>query len=1091
MASDRQQEALWDRQSRAIFDASMDGVVAIDEQGKVVDWSRQAAALFGWSLEEALHRKFADFAISATARAAYVARFEQYRLAGRDAIIGQRLVSRAHPRDGRTVPIELSLSRFEQAEHVYFNAFVRNISAQQRDERRQRLRLREAELIGDTAVETATADSFEESLQALLDAICEQIAWPLGHVWLPDDSGRLLASSGIWHAEIVTGNFRSAVEAMRFRRGEDLPGRIWATGEPNWIDDVREHQELRRTSHFAAAGLKATFAFPVLSGQDVVAVLEFFHTKRMPRNDQLLELAGRLGLRIGAVVQARRFERQQARLAAIVGSSYDAIIGKALDGTITSWNAGAERVYGYTEDEAIGKTIGIILPDNVDSEEKEIQHAIETGQRLEQFKTVRKRKDGSRLPVSLTISPIADVSGHVVGSSSIERDISARERRDQELTAAKEVAVRANRARGEFLANVSHELRTPMNAIIGMTQIALEEDLSPVVRDYLETANDAAHSLLTLLNDILDFSRMESGKFSISSEEFSLTEVVDETVKTISNQAFAKGLELVCEMPRDLPAAVLGDPTRLRQILTNLLSNAIKFTEHGEIVLRVRPVRTWPEEIRLSFSVRDTGIGIPAEHHQEILEPFTQVDSSSIRAHGGTGLGLAICSELLRLQGGRLSLQSAPGQGSTFSFNLSFDLPSDPRPERVDGMPFEPFRNLPVLVVDDNETNRRIIADALTSWSFQPIVAQDADQAIGLYRRELEHGRMFPVVIVDALMPGMDGYELSRKLTEHDGQPALPVVLMVSSADRRDFRDREDDASVSVYLQKPVTLSALMSAMMRALNIHTPEIVAARIGEPRSASPTLSILVAEDTPANQKVVTAVLKKRGHTVTVADNGREAVDEAKKQPFDVVLMDVQMPIMDGYQATAAIRDLERSQPTPTPIIAMTAHTMRGDRERCLAAGMDAYIAKPIDVKQMLGLIESIAEDRGDVKIARDTASPREEGQDADVIDYEGAMQRLDGDQELFREFVGFYDEDSKTLGGQIEQAIREGDAERLHRAAHSLKGLAANLGATRVVEAARVLEQTGKSNSLDNAPHELARLRTEMRTLNDRLVSYRTG
>ncbi|HUG66523.1 MAG TPA: PAS domain S-box protein [Pirellulaceae bacterium] len=975
MSNGRKAGSLWDDQFRAIFDSSLDAVITIDASGRIVDWSRQATATFGWTPEEVLGVELAGILVPDEYQVAHRAGLERFRETGEAPVVGQRLELVARRRDGTIFPIELSVTKLEKSGKTYFTAFVRDISDWHREEARQSRRMLEAELISETMSETVTAVSFEDSLQVVLAAICDQIKWPLGHVWLPDDSNHYLVSTRIWHndSRLEVEDFRRVTEASRLRRGEGLPGTIWRTGQPQWIDNVIASPSFPRAQRCNNLPLRTAFGFPVLSNHSVVAILEFFHTEPIQEDDELLKLVARLGNRVGGVVQARRFEHQQAKLAAIVDSSYDAIIGKAMDGTITSWNAGAERVYGYSEDDALGQTGRIMLPDDLKAEEPEILLAIQTGQRLEQFQTTRKRKDGTLIPVSITVSPIADSSGRIVGTSTIERDISIGQRREKELHAAKQVAVRANRARGEFLANVSHELRTPMNAIIGMTQIALEEELTPALRDYLETANEAAHSLLTLLNDILDFSKLESGKFTISKEPFSLTDVVDETVKTLSTQAFSKGLEVVCEMPPHLPREVLGDPMRLRQILTNLLSNAIKFTERGEIVLRVQVARTWPTEIALRFSVRDTGIGVPPEYRQRILEPFTQVDSSSTRQRGGTGLGLAICAELLRLMGGRLSLQSALDEGSTFSFRLSFDLPTDPTRDSVDGSLLERLHDLPVLVVDDN---------------------------------------------------GQTPQKLEAPIDLHAGDPLA----------------------------------------------------------------SLSVLVAEDTPANQKVVTTVLKKRGHSVTVADNGREAVEHFKKEAFDVVLMDIQMPILNGYQATAAIREFERKRGTTTPIIAMTAHAMRGDREKCLESGMDAYIAKPLNVKQLLGLIESITED-GETDPEPPTPPQADSHSSTLVLDYADAMKRLGNDTDLFREFIGFYDEDSRLLLSQIEAAIESGDAGQLLHAAHSLKGLAANLGALRVVRAAFSLENTGKSGTMSTSPNELTILRNEMTHLDQSLQVYR--
>ena len=679
-----------------------------------------------------------------------------------------------------------------------------------------------------------------------------------------------------------------------------------------------------------------------------------------------------------------------------------------------------------------------------------------------------------------------------MGSSSIERDITERRRAEEELQRARDSAIRASRARAEFLANVSHELRTPMNAIIGMTSMALDEDISPQLRDYLSTAKDSALSLLTLLNDILDFSKLESGKFSVVKEHFNLADVIEESVKTLSNQAFAKGLELVCRVPRDLPREVIGDGVRLRQILTNLIGNAIKFTDTGEVVVSVEVVRIWPDEARFRFSVKDTGIGVPVEEQQRILEPFTQVDSSSTRIHGGTGLGLAITSELLRMMGGRLTLQSTVGQGSLFSFRLSFDLPTSQNLDTLESLPFDKLRDLPVLIVDDNATNRRIIAETLSTWGMQPLTANDAEQALGILRQNLDQGMKFPLVVVDALMPVMDGYELSRQIRDLSPHNESPVILMVSSADRREFRDHEDQNAIAAYVQKPVTQTDLIRSILSALRLGTPP-TAAQSSQVSSGRPmaSLSVLLAEDTPANQKVVTTMLKKRGHSVIVAQNGREAVELFKKQRFDVVLMDVQMPILDGFQATSVIRALERGAETTTPIIAMTAHAMRGDREKCLEAGMDAYVAKPIDVKQLLGLVESVAEDHSAERENTSGGNGKQFHREPTVpiIDYAGAMARLGDDEALFRDFITYYDEDSKVLIAEIEKAVMDEAPGELHRAAHSLKGLAANLGAQRVVNTSYSLERLGKGGSLEGANPLLGKLHREMQELDAALDNYR--
>ncbi len=1081
-------DKLWDERLRSILDASPDAIIAIDDAGAIVDWNAKANTTFLWP-EQLSRLRLTDLFKTEDLQEI----ISSIRTLTDAESSGQRIELVARRADGNLIPVELSIGRVSIGDKTYFNAFVRDITEWRQEEEIHSKKLLEAELLSQATSHVVTSETFVESLQRLLDIICTQIEWPFGHVWMPYDSGLMLSSSHIWHTEegYDISDFMAKTQATHFRYGEGLPGTIWKRREPVWMEEA-EISEMIRMRSYDGIPIRSAFGFPVIADGDVVTILEFFHTEKVEEDQALLDIVRRVGVEMGKIAQSRRFEQQRARLAAIVNSSYDAIIGKSLDGRITSWNYGAELVYGFSAEEAVGHMSGLILPEDQKSEEPEILEAIKLGRRLEEFETIRRRKDGRKIAVSVTMSPVIDSTGQVVGSSTIERDITERRRAEEELQRARDSAIRASRTRAEFLANVSHELRTPMNAIIGMTSMALDEELTPQLRDYLTTANDSAHSLLTLLNDILDFSKLESGKFSIIKETFNLGDIVEESIKTLSSQAFAKGLELVCRIPRDLPREVIGDGIRLRQILTNLISNAIKFTEQGEVVVAVEVVRIWPDEARFRFSVRDTGIGIPVEEQQRILEPFTQVDSSSTRVHGGTGLGLAISSELLRMMGGRLSLQSEIGQGSHFSFRLSFDLPVSQNMDTIDSLPFDKLRELPVLVVDDNATNRKIIAETLTTWGMKPITANDAQQAIGILQQNLDNDMSFPLIIVDALMPGMDGYELSKEVRKLRPDSESPVILMVSSADRREFRESEISTEISAFVQKPVTQTDLIRSILRAMRLTSPQSPAPQApGAGAQPLASLSVLLAEDTPANQKVVTTMLKKRGHSVTVAQNGREAVELFKKQPFDVVLMDVQMPILDGFQATSVIRALERGGDTSTPIIAMTAHAMRGDREKCLEAGMDAYVAKPLDVKQLLGLVESVAEDRCSVQTNGHQQSEEENftSTSTPIIDYAGAMKRLGNDAELFQEFIVYYDEDAKQLVQQIEQSIENEATGDLHRAAHNLKGLASNLGAQCVVNAAYSLERIGKNAELPKASEALQVLKSEMERLDTALQNYR--
>ncbi|MGN6546999.1 MAG: response regulator [Aureliella sp.] len=532
--------------------------------------------------------------------------------------------------------------------------------------------------------------------------------------------------------------------------------------------------------------------------------------------------------------------------------------------------------------------------------------------------------------------------------------------------AARIAAEKANRAKSEFLANISHELRTPMNAIIGMTHLALDEKLSPIVRDYLETSVAAANNLLELLNEILDFSRIEAGKFSLDVGNFSLSSLLNECMKTMAVRAYGKGLELAYELPAELPDTLEGDSQRLRQVLINLIGNGIKFTPVGEVLVRIREESRTEERLTLLFEVSDTGIGISPEDQEKIFAPFAQADTSTTREYGGTGLGLAICSDLIRMMGGRMWVHSTPGKGSVFSFTVQFKFPPHALEQDRWG-DLGVLRDVRVLIVDDNATNARILQTILTNRSMRTQVASSGERAIEILNEAADNSDRFPIVILDALMSGMDGFTLAEKIGS-DPRLACSIICMLSSLDRQAFADRCSPGQFAAFLQKPVSEMELLTAVRQAignLEVQAPSIPPQSLSAPsvpaHSPAPAevnlrpLRILLAEDTAANQKLVTAILKKRGHSVGVVHNGREALDMLKHHEFDLVLMDVQMPIMDGLQATAAIRTLAKPTHSQIPIIAMTAHTMPGDKERCLAAGMDGYLSKPINSKELLDMLE----------------------------------------------------------------------------------------------------------------------------------------
>jgi len=877
----------------------------------------------------------------------------------------------------------------------------------------------------------------------------------------------------------------SRMVGSRRKPGEGLTGKIWQTGRPLAVADHDTWPG--RTDKFQQGLLGAIMGVPLKSGSQVVGVIGLAYGPESEGTfgEQEVDLLSRFAqLASVALDNARLYsatQESQRRLTDIIDFLPDPTLVIDADGCVIAWNRAIEEMTGVRAEEMLGKgnyeyAVAFygarrpILIDLVLLPREELQrkyaHLERKGSVLVGETYTPALKGGGRY-LYATASALHNSQGEVVGAIETIRDITERKEAEEELQRAKAAAETATQAKSDFLANMSHEIRTPMNAVIGMAHLALQTELTPKQEDYLQKIQRSAHSLLGIINDILDFSKIEAGKMQLESVDFSLDEVLENVSTMIGVKIHEKEVEFLLNTSRDVPLALVGDPLRVGQVLINLCNNAVKFTDEGEIVVSTRVKKRDENSVTLQFSVRDTGIGLTEEQKGKLFEAFSQADTSTTRKYGGTGLGLTISRRLVGMMGGEIWVESEPGKGSEFFFTASFGLSRKAARKQME--PSLNLRGMRVLVVEDNASSREILQTLLESMTFEVSALPSAEEGIAELEKEGK-GRPYSLVVMDWKMPGMDGIKACEVIKRHAGIVIKPKVIIVTAYGREEVMRRSEKVGVDGFLLKPVSQSMLFDAIMLAFDKEVPDRARAvprrgGIEEDLVKIRGARVLLAEDNEINQQVAQEMLEKAGLVVGIANNGKEAVQRVKAEVYDAVLMDIQMPGMDGLEATREIRRDSRFK--ALPIIAMTAHAMAGDREKTLEAGMNDHVTKPIDPDELFSALvrwikpgeREVPEDQGGLRI------PEEKGEtlfppELPGISIPSGLGRVGGNKPLYAKLLCKFREGQENAAAEIRTALESGDRETASRLAHTVKGVSGNLGAESLYRAAAELEKSIK-------------------------------
>ena len=781
----------------------------------------------------------------------------------------------------------------------------------------------------------------------------------------------------------------------------------------------------------------------------------------------------------------KALQESEAYQKAILENVVDGLITIDAKGIVLSFNKASETLFKYSTDEVIGQNIKMLMPEPYSGEhDGYLDNYVNTGERKIigiGREVIGLRKDGSTFPMDLAVSKVS-IDNKIIFSG-IVRDISERKQKEQELEREKEASEVANLAKSEFLANMSHEIRTPLNGVIGMIELAMDTKLDEKQKRFLTIANQSSELLLNVINDILDFSKIEAKKLDLDPQPFALRSIVEGTTSTISIRAHDKGLELVCSIAKELPDSVIGDNTRLQQVIINLLGNAIKFTEQGEILIKVERFKDQPsekdDEVMLHFSVHDSGIGIAKDKQEKIFESFNQSDASMTRTYGGTGLGLSISYELVKLMGGDMWLDSELGEGSVFHFTVALKAHEQTRikPQKsIDGI-----KGTKVLVVDDNATNRLVLNEVLLNWEMKPFVVEDAYAALQVLEQVEGTDRSFQIMLTDYQMPGLTGLQLIKEVRKKACWNDMPVMILSSVSSIASVDDLDSEALIDGYLEKPVQQSRLLEKLESLISTTDQRVEALQPRSTLKVNPDIKVLLAEDNLVNQEVAKGLLGKYGITqITIVDDGKKAVEAYQQQVFDVILMDVRMPEMNGLQATTAIRELEKDSDQHIPIVALTAQAMKEDVQECLSTGMDYYTSKPIKPDELLSILATIAPVSADNNTEKmePVNEPKDQGT---VFDLDAALAPVGGDTDILHRVIDIFLSTYEGLLDRVRLAVNANDANAIHESAHALKGSVSNFGAKQSAEVAHQLEQMGRNDTIQGSDIVLQELESEIAQL----------